>query len=364
VLVEGQLAIIGGPTKSLKTLVALDMAISIATGSSFLGRSLWACDRPRKVGFFSGESGAGTLLAKFHVICGAKQSQLDPPLPAEIRDGVEAHAAANIIWNDALPDLGSMASLRQLQRAIRQQQLDVLFLDPLFLCMGSAGKDMANAALVGQTLMNANRAVTDEGCTLILVHHPSGDKLRRTSAQARDPLELTDLAYPGVTNFCRQWLTINRAAPYEHETRRSELWLNIGGSGLQAGGIYRAAITEGFVHNLWQVRVQTQSECIERERVVRDVERRRDERDRRSRVRRYLLAHPDGVSVRHMTRNQGELAGIGQSGIEQALRDLQGDHGLRVWSEDVGNGVRWFVREIPDPRQWPQRDEGEVAGQG
>ena len=96
-------------------------------------------------------------------------------------------------------------------------QLEVLFSDPLLLCLRSVAKDVANSALLGDVLMEANRAVLSEGCTPIFLHHPSGEKARQLSSRAWEPLELTDLAYPGITNFARQWLTIT--AP-RNTTRR------------------------------------------------------------------------------------------------------------------------------------------------
>ena len=58
VLMEGQPMIIGGRSKTLKTSVASDLALSLGSGSPFLGKF----DAHRvNVGFWSGESGAATL---------------------------------------------------------------------------------------------------------------------------------------------------------------------------------------------------------------------------------------------------------------------------------------------------------------
>src|SRR3974390_3509885 len=55
VLVEGQPAVIGGPKKTLKTTCALDLAISLATGTPFLGHFRVA--QPVRVAVLSGENG-------------------------------------------------------------------------------------------------------------------------------------------------------------------------------------------------------------------------------------------------------------------------------------------------------------------
>ena len=58
VLVEGQPMIIGGRSKTLKTSLACDLAVSLGSGTPFLGR--FDCHRVG-VGFWSGESGAATI---------------------------------------------------------------------------------------------------------------------------------------------------------------------------------------------------------------------------------------------------------------------------------------------------------------
>ena len=59
VIVEGEPGCFGGSSKALKTTVAFDAAVSIATGSPFLGK--YKVPSPRKVLFISGESGEKTL---------------------------------------------------------------------------------------------------------------------------------------------------------------------------------------------------------------------------------------------------------------------------------------------------------------
>src|SRR6516164_11082089 len=55
ILVGGQPGVIGGPKKGMKTSIALDLAVSLASGTPFLG--VFAVPMRMRVGVISGESG-------------------------------------------------------------------------------------------------------------------------------------------------------------------------------------------------------------------------------------------------------------------------------------------------------------------
>src|SRR4051812_7484680 len=59
ILMRGQPAVLGGPQKTLKTSLAVDMAVSLGSGRPFLGQ--FPVPEARRVAVISGESGEAAL---------------------------------------------------------------------------------------------------------------------------------------------------------------------------------------------------------------------------------------------------------------------------------------------------------------
>lgn len=355
VLVARQPAIIGGPTKSLKTQVSLDMALSLATGTCWLGHEPWAVPTPRRVLFCSGESGGRVLFSKRRVMERVRCLSMGRDQRREFDEAVRT----NFFWEPRrqfLPDLSSAQSLVRWQTQVQRARIEVVFLDPLLLCLGRAGQDLTNAAVTGRVVMSAFDAVLGAGATLVLVHHSAGDRARRNSEHAHEPLELTDLAYPGVTNFVRQWVTVNRAEPYAEEERRSALWLGIGGSGLQAGGVFRAVITEGHDHGRWDCRVTSRAGYAQERVREREAQAARESLDRNRRVLGFIQQNA-GTTRNAMVRDTESLSRIGASAVDAALRELQERGSIRV--EERGGGQ--YIYPVNEP-QAPSIEGGGAGG--
>jgi hypothetical protein len=135
-MVAGQPLEIGGPMKALKTSILIDGAISLASGGFFLGR--FKVNRPRRVLVMSGESGLGTIQETANRISAAANLNL-----ADL---------ANLIWSPDLPKFGSADHMESLEKLLRDEGVEILFLDPAYLAMPSA--DAGNLMAQGELLRN------------------------------------------------------------------------------------------------------------------------------------------------------------------------------------------------------------------
>jgi hypothetical protein len=249
-LARGQLCILGGPKKVLKTSIALDLTISLSSGAAFLGK-FPTCGRVRAC-LISGESGEPTLKGTALRICAVK--------------GVNAQIV-DAALDFKLPELANPEHLDVLSEGIRSHGIDVLIIDPLYLALLSgphaSGLSASSIYDMGPLLANVSAACLSVGCTPILIHHA-----RMHADRAHRQPELADLAFAGVQEYARQWLLLGRRKKYNPGTGQHSLWLSAGGSAGH-GGLWDVDIDEGIPAEdgsgrIWDVRVATASEELQR----------------------------------------------------------------------------------------------------
>ena len=192
-LVAGQPAALGGPPKSHKTSVMVDLAVSLGTGTRFLNRFPAA---RRSVLVFSGEG--------------------DPDGLRDLADRVSAArgvklAKAAVSWCDELPRLYSSTDLNAVAGRIRDVSAAVVVFAPLYLCLLPPGRAELAADLyaVGPILRRAADACRVAGATPVFVHHTNAGGSYPSNAVLR----LSDLAYAGLREFARQWVLLRPARP-------------------------------------------------------------------------------------------------------------------------------------------------------
>lgn len=300
ILAEGETCYLAGPSKMLKTSLAIDLGVAIVTGQDFLQR--FAITKPCPVGMLSSESGFPKLKSTLQRVARWYGKQ------ATDEDLQNLHISI------ARPQFSSAVDQGRLRRFIKDKQLGVLIIDPLYLCV--SGEHQANQAKQGQEIGPIQQICLEEGCTLILVHHSIKSKQYDYT-----PAEFNDMSGAGHDAFARQWLMVSRRERYLPGTGEHKLWLTAGGS---AGhqGVYGIDISEGPHNDMWA------AEVIPYEQAVDEIARRNDRRHdakqeetylaRLTEVTAFLDKHPEGV-----TKNQiKDGTSLGRVAVETQIEAM------------------------------------------
>jgi hypothetical protein len=253
VLVEGEPAISGGPKKKLKTGLALDLAVSLASGTHFLGK--FPVPEPVRVAVFNGESGRATVEETIKRVVKSKGLGAIP---------------SNLFPFYGLPQLTSDHHLNAFQFTLERYQIRVAIIDPVYLCLSTAGViNPANIFEMGQLLAKVTSTCRKAGATPLLVHHTVKD------IKVGHLVQLEDLSFSGFAEFARQWFLVNDRKPWDPDKGFSRLVINYGGSaghsGVMAVDVDEGKMSSDFTGRTWNLTVSSVAEAR-----VRDAERREE----------------------------------------------------------------------------------------
>lgn len=248
VIAEGQPLILGGAGKTLKTSLAVDLAVSLASGEPFLGQ--FAVDRPSPVLFISAESGKPVLRDVMRACCWAKN--VDPcDLP--------------IHWSFRRPNLADLGQLGAVLEAIEAHAPRLVILDPTYLLLMGGDTDRTkNLFAMGAVLGALTDTICASGATLMLLHHVN----KGTARNKKETIGLADLAYAGFAEWARQWILVSRWEEYVPGSGQHALHLTVGGSAGHSGA-WVARINEGrptdpLIGRLWSVELENPQRAHDR----------------------------------------------------------------------------------------------------
>lgn len=290
VLVEGEPAIVAGPMKSLKTNISLDLALSLTSGTPFLGE--FTVPAQKRVAIISGESGPRTIQETARRVAAAKDIDL---------------AEQDLLFEFNLPQLGRTEDVAELCRGLKDLGIEVVIIDPLYLTLlsGSGGGiDEKSIFSMGEHLRSIGKLCQQLNVTLILCHHAN------KQIMVGKAMELQNLAYSGTAEFSRQWILINRQEPYAGDGTH-KLILNVGGSAGH-GGQYLACITEGvtderFQGRRWEVAISSMSEAIKEERSAKEAEKRQAEIEKEQVEDQKVMTAVDAICKTHEAATMKEI---------------------------------------------------------
>ncbi len=293
--------LLAGPVKSMKTSILLDLCFALVTGGHFLG--YFRVLRSIAVGVMTGESDLPTIKDTLERI--GRAAMIDPA------------GVSRLIISDRIPHLSDPAHLDAIRRLILDYELELLAVDPAYLALD--GSDASNVMLFGQQLRAVSELCQEMGVALLLCHHT-----KKGSGIDGEPLDLTDAAWSGFAEHCRQWILVNHRK-YDEDSATHRLWLKGGGSAGH-GGLWAVDVHQGHITDIggrvWDVSVSTPNEVREqvadrKEASKETVRQDRLERDKRT-VANTMAKFPTGES-KSIIR---DTAGIFSSRFNAALSAL------------------------------------------
>jgi hypothetical protein len=209
-----QPTLFGARSKCLKTTQLVDLAVSLASGSQWLG----AFDIPKKrrVLFITGEANNRAISRRLYKAAAAR-SLMFCDLAGMIR--VEA------VHFPKLPDLKHCIAIHD---TIEKHGIEVVIVDPLYRGIPN-NFDTNKMAQIGDAITTFTQWC--QPASVIISHHV-------TKAAARElgsPPELEDMTGAGVAESCGNWWLVGRNEKYAWDWKH-DLCVSFGGRDEQAGG--------------------------------------------------------------------------------------------------------------------------------
>jgi hypothetical protein len=222
VIAEGEKLLISAPKKTMKTSIMLDAAMSIATGTPFLGR--FEVPEPRPVLLLLTETSEVEIKNRVRRIAAARDVDWAPK---------------NLHYVTEQLTLGETAQNAMVEKAINDTQAALTVFDPASKVLSRIGEHASNMFCFSRLLNPIDEIAARTGTTLGFIHHTTGAG-GRIGARPR----LDDSAFPGLSQWARQWISLSKRAEMEPREMIHSVFFHFAGSDSRSlEGLLR--ITEG-----------------------------------------------------------------------------------------------------------------------
>lgn len=169
---RGTVGFIAGAPKSYKSWMGLDLAISVATGSKFLG--VYEVPRKGRVLYVQEEDSDVEVDDRMRKIYHGKEKELHPHGYLTIDEGSviwHPREVETLLWMSVRKglDLTDAAWQTAIADACEEGDYDLVIIDTLGTTIGDADTDKARE--VNSALRPLKKIATDYGCAIAVVHH-------------------------------------------------------------------------------------------------------------------------------------------------------------------------------------------------
>lgn len=303
-LVAGVPAIFGAREKSLKTQLALDCAISMATFTPWMGH--FEPIRSARSVYFAGEGGLVFLRESARRIAQFK--------------GLSLADVSGVYFCDQVPSLDRESDIEAVTTILRDHEAEFAFFDPLYLMLADQAVSASNVYAMGAMLRRMLKACQEAGATPAAIHH-----FRKSQPIGEAP-DLTDLSQSGCAEFAGQWLLINREQPYDEERPGEHDLIIRLGSRMGFSSKWSLHVSEGTPEGIqgryWAPQVTSPSEARKEARSAADAKadvKRQEKLDQaKARVLKAAAKYPQGETGTTIR----DRAGLHDHEFKSALADM------------------------------------------
>jgi len=316
-LARNETCFIGGREKMLKTSIAFDLAVSLATSTDFLGK--FPINGEFHVLIMSGESGDKAhdkLIERIVEARGIKRNHLDGRMRV----------------SNWIPKVCDPKSMDEFEMILDDRPYSVVITDPVYhMFMGVDPGQFSNMMAVGGRLVPFQDTCRKRNITPILIHHFSGPPKRFP--------ELSDLAYAGFKEFARQWILLGRTTPYVDGSGQHDLNVKCGGSIGHDKPLFGVNIDEGqWPNRKWDPQVSEGGEFYDKIKdskfEAKEAKRLEKDTENMARFKKVLrLAGKNGQTVNGLLQD----VGLGRAAVANLVIELR-QKGMIEGCEIAKNG--------------------------